>query len=78
MLRYTELKATTGAQSSSSGKERSLEAADSPLYCVAAVGKEERIYAGSHDGRVFIWNKDGKLTTKLQVNEGQLATATVK
>ena len=78
MLRYTDLKATTGAQSSSSGKERRLEVADSPLYCVAAAGKEERIYAGSHDGRVFIWNKEGKLKAKLQVNERQLETAAVK
>lgn len=69
LLRYTELKAITGVQSSSSGREQKLEAADNALYCLTAAGKDERIYAGSYDGRVFVWNKNGKLLAKVEVSE---------
>lgn len=69
LLQYTEFKAHTGAQSSESAKERKLPAADDALYCIAATAKGERIFAGSHDGRLFVWNKDGKLVSKLNINE---------
>ncbi len=75
LLRFTELKADTGVQSSTSGKEQKFEGADNALYCVSAAGKDERIYAGSHDGRVFVWDKDGKLINKLEVKESLTAAA---
>jgi WD40 repeat protein len=67
-VRYTDLKEHSGTEGSSSGTERKLESADTPLYCMAATAAGDRIFAGSHDGRIFVWDKDGKLTNKLETN----------
>jgi WD40 repeat protein len=79
-FRYTEIKDISGAAATEARaeapKERALETADSALYCVAATANGERIFAGSHDGRVFAWNKAGKLVSKLNVNESP-ATASL-
>jgi mono/diheme cytochrome c family protein len=77
---YTEIQAASGvsatAAKSEAPKERALESADSALYCVAASANGERIFAGSHDGRVFAWNKAGKLIAKLNVNESPATAST--
>ena len=65
ILRYTDFKSHNGTQSSESAQERKLEAADGTLYCVAATADGQRVFAGTYDGRLFAWNKDGKVTTKL-------------
>lgn len=75
VLRYTELQSHTGGQSSASAKERKLEAADAALHCVAATANGERVFAGSQDGRLFSWNKDGKLEGKHAVAEAAPAAA---
>ena len=36
-------------------------AADGTLYCVAVTSTGERIFAGSYDGRLFAWDKEGKV-----------------
>ena len=77
LLRYSELKAATGAQSSESANERKFESADTALLCLAATANGERVFAGSHDGRVFAWNKDGKIVTKREVVEPEPVTAMV-
>jgi WD40 repeat protein len=69
VLRYTELQSHTGGQQSESAKERKLEAADASLHCVAVTPNGERIFAGSQDGRLFSWNKDGKLEGKTAISE---------
>jgi len=78
-FRYTEIQAASGISAtearSEAPKERALETTDSALYCVAASANGERIFAGSHDGRVFAWNKDGKLVSKLNVNESPATAA---
>ncbi len=76
LLRYTELKAHSGAQSSQTATERRLSATDETLYCLAATPDGERIFAGSYDGQLFTWNKDGKLLSTLKIHETK-ATASV-
>jgi hypothetical protein len=61
LLRYKDLKTHTGAQSSDTGNERQLGRTDSALYCVAATDNGERIFAGSSEGHILCWDKDGKL-----------------
>lgn len=61
LLRYSDLKAHTGAQSSDTGNEKQVGRADSPLYCVAASADGTRVWAGSSGGRILGWDKDGKL-----------------
>jgi WD40 repeat protein len=81
-FRYTEIQAATGVAATEARaeapKEQALETVDSALYCVAASANGERIFAGSHDGRVFAWNKDGKLAGKLNVNESAPTASTGK
>ncbi len=61
LLRYKDLKTHTGAQSSDTGNERELGRTDSALYCVAVTDSGERIFAGSSEGRILGWDKDGKM-----------------
>ena len=65
--RYTELQAHNGTQSSESAKERRLAGAGSALHCITASADGERVFAGTQDGRLLAWNKDGKLTTTVEV-----------
>lgn len=69
LLRYTDLKQHTGAQSSDSARERKLESSGTTLLCVAATVDGERVFAGAQDGRLFAWGKDGKVAGKIAVNE---------
>ena len=70
LLRYTELKAHTGATSAeSNAKETKFAGADEALCCATSTANGERIFAGSHDGRLFAWSKDGKVSSNLAVNE---------
>lgn len=68
LVRYTDLQSHNGTQSSEAAKERRFESAETALHCVAASADGEHVFAGSQDGRVFAWNKDGKLTSKLALS----------
>jgi dipeptidyl aminopeptidase/acylaminoacyl peptidase len=61
IARYTDFKPHTGAQSSDSAKERKWEAAGTHVYTITATADGQRVFAGTHDGRLLGWNKDGKL-----------------
>ena len=78
LMRYTDLQARASAQSSQVGKEQRLEATNSLLYCLTASTNGERIFAGSYDGRLFVWNKAGKLVNKLEVNENKATASLAK
>ncbi len=65
LLRYKDLKAHTGAQSSDTGNERELGRAEDALFCLAAAANGERLFAGSGGGRILGWDKEGKLIDNL-------------
>jgi len=73
LFRYTEFKSHTGGESSETARQRELEAAEVPLHSLAATATGERIFAGAQDGRLMVWNKDGKLVSKLDVAEAKPA-----
>jgi sugar lactone lactonase YvrE len=75
LVRYTDFKPHTGAQSSDTATERKYEAAGITLYCISASPAADRVFAGTHDGRILGWNKDGKLVTTVQVNAPTITTA---
>jgi WD40 repeat protein len=75
---YTEVQGDGAGERSAGGKERKLEAAGSTLYCLASSPNGERIFAGSHDGQLVAWNKDGKITSRLNVNEIAVAATAAK
>lgn len=68
LLRYTDLKSHTGAQSSDAAKERQLATAGASIYCLAELGSGERFFAGTFDGHVLSWDKDGKALDNMEVN----------
>ncbi|HWB06207.1 MAG TPA: c-type cytochrome domain-containing protein [Verrucomicrobiales bacterium] len=61
LLRYTDLKVHSGAQSSDPGNERQVGRSDAALYCLTATANGERLFAGSGNGRILGWDKEGKL-----------------
>jgi hypothetical protein len=77
-MRYTGLQARPNAQSFQVGNGKSLESANSILYCLTASANGERIFAGSYDGRLVVWNKDGKLLNKLEVVENKPTASLAK
>ncbi len=65
--RYSELQAHNGTQSSESAKDRRLPGADSALHCITASADGAHAFAGTQDGRVIVWDKDGKQTAAIEV-----------
>lgn len=78
LLKYTDFKTHTGAQSSDAGSERSLGHADAALYCLTVSADGERVFAGTRDSRILGWDKDGKLLVTLNAFQaaGSPATST--
>ncbi len=67
LLKFTDFKPHTGAQSSDTGNKRQLGKASVPLYCLAASADASIVCAGTADGHLLAWNKDGKLLTDLDL-----------
>lgn len=61
----TDLKRHSGEQSSSPGTERKLSAIGEVLYAVTATPDAKTVFAGCHDGSVYVW-EGGKTATKLE------------
>jgi WD40 repeat protein len=75
---YTDFKAHNGKEQSEGAQMRALPATDDLLYCVAISPDGKTIYAGTHEGAVYVWNSDGKLKWKLPPQNPPLATAEAK
>ncbi len=67
LLRFADFKPHTGAQSSDTGNKRQLGKASAPLFCLAVNADASLICAGSAEGHVLAWNKDGKLLTDVDL-----------
>ena len=63
---YKHLKAHTGRESSESGDERKLGETGDSLLCLAVAPDAKRIFAGTQEGIVQVWNSEGKLLAKLE------------
>ena len=60
----TDIKRHSGEQSSAPGTERKLSAIGDVLYAVTATADAKTIFAGCHDGSVYVW-EGAKAATKL-------------
>jgi hypothetical protein len=65
LFTYTDLKAHSGEQSSRGGKEKRIADTGESVLCVTASPDGTTIFAGAHDGKVQVWNRDGKLRATL-------------
>jgi WD40 repeat protein len=61
----TDIKRHSGEQSSSPGTERKLSAVGEVLYAVTATPDAKTVFAGGHDGSVYVW-EGGKSAAKLE------------
>lgn len=75
LLRYTDMKPHTGAQSSDTGSERQLGRVESSLMCLVATANGERVFAGTSDGRLCGWEKDGKPMPPIDIPSATVAAA---
>ena len=63
--RFTDFKAHTGGEQSSAGDERKLGSVSEVLYAVTATADAKTVFAGCHDGSVYLW-EGGKAAAKLE------------
>lgn len=61
----TDIKRHSGEQSSSPGTERKLSGVGEVLYAVTATPDAKTVFAGGHDGSVYVW-EGGKSAAKLE------------
>ncbi len=78
LLRYTDMKTHTGAQSSDSGNERQLGRSETPFYSLAITADGGRIFAGDGNGHLFGWDKDGKLLDNIDLTAAKPVTTAPK
>jgi len=62
---YRDLVKHTGDQRSETAKERKLESVNQMLYSVAITKDAKTIFAGAHDGTVYVWDDNGKNVGKI-------------
>jgi mono/diheme cytochrome c family protein len=60
IFRFTDLKTHTGAQSSETAQERQLAKVGETLLSLGISADGGIVLAGSHEGRIQAWNRDGK------------------
>ena len=65
LLKYTDFKTHTGAQSSETATEARLGTSASALYCLTVSAADGRLFAGSRDAHILAWDKDGKQTDNI-------------
>lgn len=73
--RYSDMKPHTGAQSSDTGSERQIGRIDGTLNCLAVTPDGSRIFAGTSDGRLHSWNKDGQAAAPIEIRTAPLTAA---
>ena len=66
---FTDFKMHSGGQSSEEPRERTFSSAGELLYSLAALADGKIVFAGCHDGMVYMWDGDGKLQGKLSAEE---------
>jgi WD40 repeat protein len=65
LIAFSEFKRHSGAQSSPAPRERSLGNWNEPLLALAMAPDGKRLFAGSHDGAIYVL-QEGKLLTRLK------------
>jgi hypothetical protein len=65
ILRYENLKTHTGEQSSASGDERRIASIPGHLQSFAVHADRTQVAAGTQQGLVIVWNRDGRELARL-------------
>ena len=77
VLRYTDIKAHTGEQSSESGREHRIGSLDGAGFALTATADRKKVFAAGENGEVFMWDGDGKLLAKTPIPHRQTPTSTI-
>ncbi len=76
VIRYENLRTHSGEQSSASGDERSVGSIAGHLLSLAVDNRRTRVAAGTQDGSVIVWSRDGRELTRLRPEPASAATTT--
>ncbi len=71
--RFTDFKVHSGEQSGGGAQERAFNKAGDILYSLTATSDGKTVFAGCHDGSVYIWDADGKVTATLASPDREMA-----
>ncbi len=71
--RFTEFKTHAGEQSGGGAQERACEKAADVLYCLATTADGKTVFGGCHNGLVYVWNAEGKITATFGSPEKEVA-----
>ncbi len=63
---FTDLKEHEGEQRSTGAKERGFDAVESPLFALAVDPESRWTFAGGEDGKLYVWDPNGKLKQTLE------------
>jgi WD40 repeat protein len=74
--RFSEFKTHAGEQSGGGAQERAFEKARDILYCLAMTADGKTVFGGCHDGLVYVWNAEGKITATLVSPENETSGTT--
>ena len=74
--RFTEFKTHAGEQSGGGANERAFDKARDILYCLTTAADGKTVFAGCHDGLVYVWNAEGRIKATLSTLEQELAHTT--
>ena len=66
---YTDFQAHTGTERSKGAQDKALKGVNEMLYGVAMA--DGKLYAGSHDGTVYVWHNQDKAPLKLEPWRGE-------
>jgi WD40 repeat protein/mono/diheme cytochrome c family protein len=72
VLNYKNLKAHSGMESSNNGDERKLTESADGVICIAVSPDAKRIFAGTQQGIVQVFNSEGKLLATVGQSTNQL------
>lgn len=67
VFRYNDLKSHTGEQSSATGTETKLGEIGDSVASLAMLEDGSKVFAGSQDGMLWAWDKEGKSLGKIDV-----------
>lgn len=76
VVRFTDFKRHTGAQSSETASQKQIGKWPEPIQALAINADASRIAAGAHDGTVYLMDGDGKLLLTFSPESAPLLTNT--
>lgn len=66
---FVDLNEHEGEQRSTGAKERAFESVSTPLFAMAVLPENQWLVAGGENGKLFLWDENGKLKQTVEIPE---------